>query len=152
MNKLFHAIFGAAAAALVLAIAMAASGSAQTPAAKDAKEDHHALHDVMEELLGNYLRVANALMHEDFAELEKSGSAIHHHPMPQKSIAGIKSKLGKRFAAFQAADAQVHNGAADLVKRAAAKDIVGATRAFSNVTAGCISCHRQFRPALKGLY
>ncbi|MCC6889083.1 MAG: cytochrome c [Hyphomicrobiales bacterium] len=143
-----QAILGTMAAAMVLSLAVTPiSSPAQTPPAEHA----HTLHDVMEELGADYLRAANALILEDFKVLEETAGAIHHHPMPKEAMAAIKNKLGKRYGAFQAVDGQVHRAAAELAKRAAAKDIAGAAKAFGAMTNACVSCHRQFRATLKGL-
>jgi cytochrome c556 len=71
--------------------------------------------------------------------------------LPEPIVVAIKNRLGKRFGAFEHADELSHRSAADLIKRAAAKDMTGAARAFANVTNGCVSCHRQFRTVLRPL-
>lgn len=109
------------------------------------------LRAIMQELGAEYLRLANALITEDFKEAEQSAKAIQGHPLPDEIAAAIKNKLGRKFAAFERADESSHRSAAELAKRAAAKDASGSGRAFAGVTNGCISCHRQFRTTLKPL-
>ena len=41
--------------------------------------------------------------------------------------------------------------ATDLAKRAAEKDIVGSAKAFGRLAGSCVSCHKEFRPALRPL-
>ncbi len=116
----------------------------------------HANHDVtlraiMQELGAEYLRLTNALLMEDFKDLEASAKAIGGHPLPNEIAAAIKSKLGRSFSAFETIDNQSHQAAADLARRAAAKDISGSARAFGRLAESCVSCHKQFRSTLRPL-
>ena len=70
---------------------------------------------------------------------------------PTEIVAAIKSKLGRDFRAFERIDEQSHQAAANLAKRAAAKDLTGSAKAFGGLTEGCLSCHKQFRAALRPL-
>jgi hypothetical protein len=116
------------------------------------KEDHKmTLRAIMSELGAEYLRLTNALLIDDFKGLEESAKAIQSHPLPDELVATIKKKLGKSFRAFERADQQSHHGAADLARRAAAKDIVGSAKAFGTIADGCVSCHNKFRATLKSL-
>ena len=120
--------------------------------AQAAKDEHKlTLRAIMQELGTEYLRLTNALMIEDFKGLEESAKVIQSHPLPNEIVVAIKNKLGSKFRAFELADEQSHQGASDLVKRAAAKDISGSARAFGGMTNGCVSCHKQFRATLKSL-
>ena len=116
------------------------------------KEEHKlTLRAIMQELGAEYLRLANALLIDDFKGLEESAKAIQTHPLPDEIVVAIKNKLGRNFRAFERADEQSHQRAADLVRRAAAKDISGAAKAFGGIADGCVSCHKQFRAPLRSL-
>ena len=109
------------------------------------------LRAIMQELGTEYLRLTNALLTDDFNGLEESAKAIQGHPLPNEIVVAIKNKLGKNFHAFERADEQSHQQAAELAKRAAAKDLSGSAKAFGEIANGCVSCHKQFRAALKSL-
>jgi cytochrome c556 len=139
-----------------LIAALTAIGLALLPtsAARTEPANHeHAvtLRAIMGELGAEYLRLTNALMTEDFRELEASAKAIAGHPLPDEIATAIKSKLGRSFSAFETIDNQSHQAAADLARRAAAKDITGSARAFGRLAQSCVSCHKQFRPTLRPL-
>jgi cytochrome c556 len=120
--------------------------------AQATKEAHKlTLRAIMQELGAEYLRLTNALLTDDFKGLEQSAKAIQTHPLPDEIVVAIKNKLGRNFRAFERVDEQSHRRAADLVKRAAAKDISGAVKAFSGIANGCVSCHKQFRAPLRSL-
>ena len=120
--------------------------------AQAAKEEHKVtLRAIMQELGAEYLRLTNALLVEDFKGLEESAKAIQTHPLPDEIVTAIKNKLGRDFRAFERADEQSHQRAADLVKRAAAEDVTGAAKAFGGIADGCVSCHKKFRGPLKSL-
>jgi hypothetical protein len=123
--------------------------SAQAPAPKE--EHQLTLRAIMQELGVEYLRLTNALLIDDFKGLEDSAKAIQSHPLPNEIVAAIKNKLGRNFRAFERADEQSHRQAAELVKRAAAKDILGSAKAFGGIADGCVSCHKQFRATLRPL-
>lgn len=116
------------------------------------KEEHKlTLRVIMQELEADYLRLTNALLVDDFKGLEESATAIQTHPLPDEIVAAIKKKLGRNFRSFERADEQTHQRAADLVKRAAAKDISGSAKASGGIMDGCVSCHKQFRAELRSL-
>ena len=120
--------------------------------AQSPKAEHKlTLRAVMQELGVEYLRLANALMMEDFKGIEESARAIQGHPLPDEIVVAIKGKLGRKFGAFERADELSHRSSADLIKRAAAKDASGSARAFAGITNGCVNCHRQFRATLRAL-
>ena len=122
---------------------------AQTPTAKE--EYKLTLHAIMQELGTEYLRLTNALLLDDFKALEESARTIQGHPLPNEIVVAIKNKLGRNFHAFERADEQSHQGAADLIKRAAATDLSGAAKAFGKIADGCVSYHKQFRSTLRSL-
>jgi Cytochrome C' len=105
----------------------------------------------MAELGAEYLQLSSSLLIDDFSGLERSGKAIQGHPLPDDIVAAIKAKLGKNFHDFERIDEQSHRAAADLAKRAAAKDITGSARAFGRLTDSCVACHKQFRTTLRSL-
>jgi cytochrome c556 len=76
---------------------------------------------------------------------------IYVKPVPDDLVTAIKSKLGKNFHAFEAVDERSHQAAAELAKRAAAKDISGSAKAFGRLADACVSCHKQFRATLRPL-
>jgi cytochrome c556 len=116
------------------------------------KEEHKlTLRAIMEELGAEHLRLTNALLIDDLKTVEESAKAIQGHPLPTEIVAAIKSKLGRDFRAFERIDEQSHQAAANVAKRAAAKDLTGSAKAFGGLTEGCLSCHKQFRAALRPL-
>ncbi|WP_296712388.1 cytochrome c [Rhodoblastus sp.] len=135
---------------LAAGLVSASSASAQTQ-----KEEHEeqkvTLRAIMSHLGAEYLRLTNALLIDDFKALQESAKAIEGHPLPDEIIAAIKDKLGKSFHGFERVDEESHRAAADLARRAAAKDIVGAAKAFGSLAQGCVSCHKQFRATLRPL-
>jgi len=137
--------------AILLGVAIL-STSPSPAQAQATKEEHKlTLRAIMQELGAEYLRLTNALLIDDFNGLKESAKAIQTHPLPDKIVVAIKNKLGRNFGAFERADEQSHQRAADLVKRAAAKDISGSAKAFGGIADGCVSCHRQFRALLRSL-
>ena len=105
------------------------SASPSLGQAQATKEAHKlTLRAIMQELGAEYLRLTNALLTDDFKGLEESAKAIQTHPLPDEIVVAIKKRLGGNFRAFERADEQSHQRAADLVKRAAAKDISGRQR------------------------
>lgn len=116
------------------------------------KEEHKlTLRVIMSELGAEYLRLTNALLLDDFKGLEGSAKAIQGHPLPDQVAMAIKNKLGKNFRGFERVDEQSHQAAADLAKRAAAKDLLGSAKAFGRLAESCVSCHKQFRATLRPL-
>src|SRR5665811_1562457 len=121
--------------AIVLGVAVLSTtptlAQAQAP-----KEEHRlTLRVIMQELGAEYLRLTNALLVDDFKGLKESANAIQTHPLPDEIVVAIKKRLGGNFRSFERADEQSHQRAADLVKRAAAKDISGA-KAFGGIVDG----------------
>jgi hypothetical protein len=125
------------------------SMTALAQAQPSANEHKLTLRAIMQDLGAEYLRLANALIMEDFKGIEESAKAIQGHPLPDTIVVAIKNKLGGKFGAFERADESSHRNAADLVKRAAARDVPGSAKAFAGITNGCIGCHRQFRATLR---
>lgn len=138
----------------VLVVVLLAGGfMSASPAFAQAQkqEERLTLRAIMSELGAQYLRAANALLIDDFKGLEESAKAIQGHPLPDEIVVAIKKKLGRSFHSFERVDEQSHQAAADLAKRAAAKDITGSTRAFARLIEGCVNCHKQFRATLRPL-
>lgn len=137
--------------AILLGVAILSTSPSlgQAPAAKE--EHKLTLRAIMQELGAEYLRLTRALLIDDFKGLEESAKAIQAHPLPDEIVVAIKKKLGRNFRSFERADEQSHQRAADLVKRAAAKDISGSAKAFGGIADGCVSCHKQFRAPLRSL-
>lgn len=131
--------------ALLSALLMSTS-----PVVAQAQREEHklTLRAIMQELGAEHLRLTNALFIEDFKTLEESAKAIQGHPLPDEIVVAIKNKLGRDFRAFERVDEQSHQAAADLSKRAAARDVTGSAKAFGRLTERCVSCHRQFRATL----
>lgn len=123
------------------------------PAHAQAQKEEHklTLRAIMQELGAEHLRLTNALLIDDFKTVEESAKAIQGHPLPTEIVTAIKSRLGRDFRAFERIDEQSHQAAANLAKRAAAKDLTGSAKAFGGLTEGCLSCHKQFRAALRPL-
>ena len=137
--------------AIVLGVAVLSTTPTLAQAQAPKQEHKLTLRVIMQELGTEYLRLTNALLVDDFKGLEESAKAIQTHPLPDEIVVAIKNKLGRNFRAFERADEQSHQRAADLVKRAAAKDISGSTKAFGGIVDGCVSCHKQFRAPLRSL-
>jgi cytochrome c556 len=137
----------------ILAILVAAElmSMSWTFAQGQRQEPKPTLRTIMQELGGEYLRLTNSLLMEDFKELEESAKAIESHPLPDAIVTAIKNKLAGNFRGFEKVDEQSHLAAANVAKRAAAKDISGAARAVGHLVEGCVSCHKQFRATLRSL-
>src|SRR5512146_1965244 len=70
--------------------------------AQSSKDEHKlTLRAIMQELGAEYLRLANAIIMDDFASIEESAKAIQSHPLPDAIVVAIKSRLGGEFAAFE---------------------------------------------------
>jgi cytochrome c556 len=108
------------------------------------------LRTIMQELGTEFLRLTTSLLIDDFNGVEDA-KVIQGHPLPDEIVAAIKNKLGTDFHAFESVDEQSHQAAAELSNRAAAKDASGSAKAFGHLTEGCVSCHQQFREALRPL-
>lgn len=137
--------------AIVLGVAVLSTTPTLAQAQAPKQEHKLTLRVIMQELGTEYLRLTNALLVDDFKGLEESAKAIQTHPLPDEIVVAIKKRLGRNFRAFERADEQSHQRAADLVKRAAAKDISGSAKAFGGIVDGCVSCHKQFRAPLRSL-
>ena len=137
--------------AIVLGVAVLSTTPTLAQAHAPKQEHKLTLRVIMQELGTEYLRLTNALLVDDFKGLEESAKAIQTHPLPDEIVVAIKKKLGRNFRAFERADEQSHQRAADLVKRAAAKDISGSAKAFGGIVDGCVSCYKQFRAPLRSL-
>lgn len=131
----------------------AVSWTALNPARAQAQKEEHklTLRAIMQELGAEHLRLTNALLIDDLKSVEESAKAIQGHPLPDEIVAAIKSTLGREFQAFERIDERSHQAAVGLAKRAEAKDLTGSAIAFGALTQGCVSCHRQFRAALRPL-
>lgn len=141
--KLIGAVLFAAVVSLTILIAAHAQGQ---------KEEHKlTFRAIMQELGVEHLRLTNALLIDDFKTVEESAKAIQGHPLPGEIVASIKSNLGRNFRPFERIDEQSHQAAADLAKRATAKDLIGSAKAFGRLTDRCVSCHKQFRASLRPL-
>ncbi|HEY1365278.1 MAG TPA: cytochrome c [Xanthobacteraceae bacterium] len=114
-------------------------------------ESHLTLRAIMQELGVEHVRLTNALLTEDFETIAEAAKAIEGHPLPDDIVAAIKARLGSNFSGFERADLQSHQAAAVLARRATAKDITGSATAFGRLTQSCVSCHKQFRGALRSL-
>lgn len=143
-------VIGAQVAVLLGATVLPTSPALAQPQATS-QEHQLTLRAIMQELGAEYLRLTNALLVDDFKGLEESAKAIQNHPLPNEIVVAIKKRLGINFRAFERADEQSHQRAADLVKRAAAKYISGSAKAFGGIADGCVSCHKQFRATLRSL-
>lgn len=119
----------------------------------EAQQNEHrvTLREIMSELGTEYLRATNALMTDDFKELEESSRAIQGHPLPVEIVTAIKSKLGNNFRLFEQVDEQSHHFAGDLAEHALARNGVAAAKAFGSLAESCVSCHEQFRALLRPL-
>ena len=137
----------------LIGLLLFAAGSSLSAGVSLAQKSEHklTLRAIMAELGAEYLRATNALMIDDFKELEESARAIQGHPLPDEVVAAIKSKLGKSFRAFERVDEQSHQAAGDLARHAAAKDSIAAAKAFGSLAESCASCHVQFRVLLRPL-
>ncbi len=134
----------------VVVVAIALAAFPFSAAAQQAKHEHAgSLHAIMEDLHGEFLRSADALLREDFDALKRSADAIKGHPMPKEIVAAVKKKLGRRFEGFEKRDEAVHKAAEALSRRAAARDAAGAAQAFARLAQGCVACHKDYRPTLK---
>ncbi|TAM62295.1 hypothetical protein EPN52_00845 [bacterium] len=109
------------------------------------------LRGVMVELQDVYLRLAQALFYDDYASMERLAKEVEAHPMPPGLVVAIKARLGSRFPGFERADEETHAAAAELARRAAAKDPAGSAKALGRLAQSCVACHAQYRPALRAL-
>ncbi len=140
----------AIALAALLVPAVAQEKKHAHPAAAETKHAHpDSLHEIMEELHGEFLRLTDALLLEDFVGMKRSADAIKAHPMPQAVLDDVKKKLGRGYDGFVKRDEVVHKAAAQLAERAAKNDAAGAAQAYSRLARGCVACHKQYRPSLK---
>ena len=121
--------------AILLGVAILSANPSLAQAQATKAEHKLTLRAIMQELGAEYLRLTNALLIDDFKGLEESAKAIQTHPLPDEIVVAIKKRLGRNFRAFERADEQSHQRAADLVKRAAARDISGA-KAFGGIVDG----------------
>jgi cytochrome c556 len=137
----------------LLALLLGASAMlAESTFSQDRKsEPRMTLRSIMQELGAEYLRLTNALLTDDFNGLEQSAKAIQGHPLPDEIVAAIRAKLDRNFRGFERIDDRGHQAAADLSKRAAARDISGSAKAFGRLAESCVSCHKEFRATLRPL-
>jgi cytochrome c556 len=139
-------------AGIIAMVALVGSIALTGPASGQTQNAHKlTLRAIMQDLGAEYGRLTSALMIDDFKTLEESAKAIQTHPLPDELVVAIKNKLGRNFSAFEQPDEHSHRQAAALAKRAAAKDIIGAAKAFGGMTDGCVTCHKRFRAALRSL-
>jgi cytochrome c556 len=148
-----HSLLKSAKILCCIGVLLAASFMPTTPALAETaqKEGRLTLRAIMQELGAAYLRLTDALLRGEFAAVEESAKAIQGHPLPDEVVTAIKAKLGKSFGRFERADQQSHQAAADLSRRAVARDLSGSAKAFGRVMECCLSCHKQFRATLRPL-
>ncbi|NIP79879.1 MAG: cytochrome c [Gemmatimonadetes bacterium] len=108
------------------------------------------LRGIMLQLQADMGRVSRGIWAGRFDSVAAAAQAIADHPRvgPRERTAIVET-LGDRAAAFQAADAAVHDAAVVLAEQARAGDITGVMEALARLQDGCVACHTGFRDVLR---
>jgi cytochrome c556 len=122
-----------------------------TAIAQPADHDGVTLRGIMAELGGEYLRITDAILRDDYDQVAESASAIAHHPMPETLVSAIKKTLGTEFVHFDEIDEASHAAALALHDAASRHDSEAITRQATSLLSKCVECHSGFRTKLRPL-
>jgi hypothetical protein len=123
----------------------AAGPSAPTPAL-----DPGSLKFIMSGLGTDMTRLSAGLWVDDFDAIRVAAVAVADHPHVSPTELGrVRGTLGERLPAFVAADRAVHDAAQRVAQAAEARDMERVLQETATLQSGCVSCHAQFREALK---
>lgn len=129
-----------------------ASPTEHAHAAAESGAAHEALRlrAIMQRMDGEMAALSHALWLQDYDQVAARAGAIAEHPhIAPEEVQRIQSALGTEMQRFDADDMRVHDASVALRDAAKARDTEGVLRHLSEVQAGCVSCHTQFRERLR---
>jgi len=108
------------------------------------------LRTIMQRLDGEMSALSHALWLQDYDQVASRAGAIAEHPdIATEEMRRIQNSLGPEMQRFNSYDTRVHDASVALRDAAKAGDTEGILRRLSEVQAGCVSCHTQFRERLR---
>lgn len=122
-----------------------------TAFARAADHETLTLRAIMGDLGGEYLRIVDAVLRDDFDQAAESATAIAHHPLPETVLGAIKKALGPEFAQFDEIDEASHAAALALSDAAGRHDTAAMTHEAASLLSTCAECHSRFRSKLRPL-
>lgn len=138
--------FVAAAAVVGIVTIIAAGSGAQAPA-----HEGITLRAIMAEMGGEYLRIIDGILRDDYDQAAEAAATIAHHPMPEAVVGAVKGVLASDFAEFDRIDEAAHQAATAVHDAAVRRDGQAAGRAASALLSACVECHSRFRTRLRPL-
>lgn len=113
-----------------------------------------ALRGIMRDMGGEAAAVADGLMREDYALVERAALKVAEHPQPPpEERARIITWLGARAVRFRGYDQEVHGHGQAIAAAARQRQPKAALEAFHKLQSACMACHLEFRqPYLAQFY
>ena len=141
----------------ILSLGLLAGCDAEAPAPDSASDaaatespDPGLLRSIMLGLGVDMDEISRGLWLDDLAAVELAARAIAEHPhVSDSERMRIQGVLGANVAQFIQGDRHVHDTAVRLSEAAAARDLTGTLDALSELQAGCVACHQDFRERLR---
>jgi len=94
--------------------------------------------------------VMQALWLEDYDAMTRSAAAVAGHAhISAAEMTRIGAELGPELAAFEAADAAVHEASVRMRNAAEARQLDAFLEHLATVQRGCVTCHSKFRERLR---
>jgi cytochrome c556 len=134
---------------VVLATALFLGGCAAQPSGPAM-----ALRGIMRDMGREAAALADGLMREDYALVERAALKVAEHPQPPpEERARIITWLGARAVRFRGYDQEVHGNGQAVAAAARQRQPKAALEAFHKLQSACMACHLEFRqPYLAQFY
>lgn len=112
------------------------------------------LRGIMRDMGRDAAAVADGLMREDYALVERAALKVAEHPQPApEERVRIITWLGPRAGRFRGYDQEVHGHGQALAAAARQRQPKAALEAFHELQSACMACHLEFRrPYLTRFY
>ena len=108
------------------------------------------LRPIMQQLGANMAGLTYALWLEDYDQMAMYADDIADHThISEEELQRIRDELGQEMDRFLEADEAVHEASMRLHEAVEARDMDGILLQLSEVQAGCMACHTQFRERLR---
>ena len=134
---------------MVLAAALFLGGCAAQPSGPAM-----GLRGIMRDMGRDAAAIADGLMREDYALVERAALKVAEHPQPApEERVRIITWLGPRAGRFRGYDQEVHGHGQALAAAARQRQPRAALEAFHKLQSACMACHLEFRqPYLTQFY
>lgn len=109
-------------------------------------DESTSLQAIMQGLGDNLAEIADGLMADDLALVERGATGIADHPrIPPEEVQLVAKELGDEMAAFKQFDMQVHDLAVEIGAAARAGDAAAAVSKLQAMIDGCFACHVAYK-------